>query len=142
MHSNNRFGLLSLVCGITSSSLFFAFSYFSLLGRLKGGNILSMLDRLGFINKERGYVAELRAGSVFAIDDANALLWLTWLAFILVFAAVALALYAKREGESTLYIAAGFIVATVGVGLVYPAIMLLIQVVGMLVFIRINSYIK
>jgi hypothetical protein len=139
MRSNIRFGLLSTICGIASSGLFFVLAYFSRLSPLKGGKILQAFERFGLLSKERQYFSEFREGSVFSIDDANAILWLTWLAFALALIAIALALYAETKRESTLYIGVGFLVATVSVGLRYPLTMLFMQIMGMLAFQRIRN---
>lgn len=139
MTSNTRFGFLSSICGMASSCLFFVLAYFSYLSPLKGGRILHAFERLGLVSKERQYFSEFREGSVFSIDDANAILWLTWLASTLALIAITLALYAEAEGESTLYIGVGFLVATVSLGLSYPLAMLFIQILGMMAFKHIRS---
>lgn len=123
-------GKLSFACAFTACALFLALSYVNRKGVLFAGNILNTLDQLGLVRQEKSYLAELKPSSVFALNDANAVMWFTWLAFILAALGVVLALYADHKRESTLYASAGFIVATLGVGVLYPWIMVTAQAAG------------
>ena len=132
MRTGRRFGFLSLLCGTVACGLFIALAYFSRLPQLRGGYLLKVFDQLGWVSKERSYIVELKASSIFALNDANAVLWLTWIGFLIAFFAVALALYAEYRHEATLCLSSGFIVATAGLWLQHPLLMLVIQAVGAL----------
>ncbi|CAN7316293.1 hypothetical protein [Polaromonas sp. LjRoot131] len=132
------FGKLSFACAFTAFALFFALSCINRIGVLFGGNILRALNQLGLVRQEKTYLAELKPSSIFALNDANAVLWFTCLAFILAGLGIALALHANYKHESTLYASAGFIVATLGVGLLYPWAMVLTQALGVIALISIR----
>lgn len=127
LDTDDRFGKLSLACGVCACMLFLVLAYVARLGVLYGGNLLRALDYVGWVRTQRTYIVELRASTVFSLNDANLVIWLTWLAFLLVLAAIAAALYARHNHEPTLYAAAGVTAATVGVGLLQPVAMLLFQ---------------
>ncbi len=132
------FGKLSLACAFTAFALFLALSCVNRMGVLFGGNILKALNQLGLVRQEKTYLAELKPSSIFALNDANAVLWFTCLAFILAGLGITLALHANYKRESTLYASAGFIVATLGVGLLYPWAMVLTQALGVIGLISIR----
>ncbi|WP_411886807.1 hypothetical protein [Polaromonas sp. YR568] len=133
------FGKLSFAGALIACALFLVVSYINRFGVLFGGNILRMLDQLGLVRKERSYLAELKPSTVFALNDANAVLWFTWLAFIFAGLGVVLALYADYKRESTLYASAGFMVATLGIGLLHPLLMVAVQATGAVSLIAIRG---
>ena len=133
-------GKRSFACAFIACALFLALSYVNRKGVLFAGNILNTLDQLGLVRQEKSYLAELKPSSVFALNDANAVIWFTWLAFILAALGVVLALYADHKRESTLYASAGFIVATLGVGVIYPWIMVMAQAAGVIALIAIRKH--
>jgi hypothetical protein len=133
----HRFGMFSLVCGASACLLFLSLAYLGRLGQLVGGNILTALDRLGLVSHERTYIVEMKSSSVFSLNDANAVIWITWLACVLGIAAVALAFFAEYKRESTLYLSAGFVVATASSALLSPLAMLLVQTIGAIAIIGI-----
>jgi hypothetical protein len=139
MREGHKFGWASLVCGAVTGVLFFVSAYLSRFGRPRTGYILQFLDRIGVVNKERSYIVELKASSIFSLNDVNAIAWLTWCAVVLAIAAVVLALYAEYEGETTLNLSAGFLIATISIGLLYPLAMLLVQVFGVLVLFYVRT---
>lgn len=134
------FGKWSFACGILACLAFFAVSYIIRAGLLLGGKVLSAMNQLGMVRHERSYIAELTPNGVFAVNDANAVVWLTCLAFILAALGVGLALYAEYKRESTLYASAGFMVATLGIGLLYPLVMVAVQAAGAVALIVIRQY--
>lgn len=119
-HVGSRFGLRSLLCGVIACLLFAALSHLARLGQLAGGNILRAFDQFGLVSKERTYIVEMKASSVFALNDGNAIIWLTWIAFALALLAIAFALYAEHKREATLYPSSGFIVGAMSLGLMHP----------------------
>lgn len=133
------FGKSSFACALIACALFLVVSHANRMGVLFGGNILRALNQLGMVQKERSDVAELKPSSLFALNDANAVLWFTWLAFILAGLSIALALYANHKRESTLYASAGFILATLGIGLIYPWVMVTVQAAGAIALIAIRK---
>lgn len=108
------------------------------MGVLFGGNILRALNQLGLVRQEKTYLAELKPSSIFSLNDANPVLWFTCLALILAGLGIALAFHANYKRESTLYASAGFIVATLGVGLLYPWAMVTTQALGVIALISIR----
>ena len=144
MRTGKRFGLMAFSCGVSSCILFAGLLHVSRLGIIVGGVLLGFFDKLGFVSHEPQQFAEWKSSSVFSLNDANVILWLTWLAFASAFAAIFFALMAERKREDTLYLGAGFIIATIGIGLLYPMVMLASQAAGALVlgFIRRRSAIQ
>lgn len=98
-----------------------------------GGNILNMLDRMGLVRQERNYIIEMKPSGVFSLNDANAVMWMSWLACLLVSAAVAFAFFAEYKREATLYLSAGFVVSTTGLAMFSPLGMFWVQIVGVVV---------
>jgi hypothetical protein len=135
----HKFGWASLVCGVVTSVLFFVLAYLPRLGQRRTGFILQLLDQIGVVNKERSYIVELKASSIFSLNDANAIVWLTWCTFVIAIAAVVLALYAEYKSEATLNSSAGFAIATISIALLYPLAMLLVQLTGVLVLLHIRT---
>lgn len=129
----------SLLCGISACFLFLSVAY---VGRLRelvvGGYLLRALDWLGLVREERTYLVELKPSSIFSLNDSNAFMWMIALACLFACAAAAFALVAEYKRESTLYLSAGFIVATVGAGLVSPLGMVIAQALGVLSVIEIR----
>jgi len=133
------FGKLSFACAFISCTLFTILLHIKRIGVLFGGNILKTLDRLGLVRQEGNHLAEIKPSSIFALNDANAVLWFTWIALVLAELSVLLALYADYKREPTLYASAGFVVATLGVGLLYPGIMVVAQAVGIIVLLSMRK---
>lgn len=134
-------GKLSFASALVACSLFLAlWCVHRAGGVLFGGKLLNALNRLGMVRQERSYIAEFRPSGVFALNDSNAVVWLTWFAFILAGLGLVLALYADCKREPTLYPSAGFIVATLGIGLLYPLIMVATQAAGAIALIGIRKH--
>lgn len=118
--------------------VFYEVAELSQLNPLAAGKVLWFFDYLGLVNHQRTYLAELKPGSVFAFNDASAILFLKWLAIDLVILATTLALYAEHRRESTLYLSAGFILGSASLAFVYPLAMVAVQLVGSGVLIAIR----
>lgn len=135
----HRFGLISLLCGVSACFVFLSVAH---VGRLRelvvGGYLLGALDWLGLVREERTYLVEMKPSSIFSLNDSNAFVWMTFLACLLACAAATLALVAEYKRESTLYLSAGFIVATAGAGLISPLGMVIAQALGVLAIIEIR----
>jgi hypothetical protein len=130
MRIGTRFGILSLVCAIAACCMCVVLSYIASFGVLRGGVVLKVMGRIGLVRSQRSYIAELKPVGIFTLDDVNVMYWLTGVAFLITLLAVVLALFAEYKCESTLYFAAGFIVATVGIGLLQPLVMVIVQILG------------
>lgn len=134
-------GKLSFASALVAFSLFLAlWCVHRAGGVLFGGKLLNALNRLGMVRQERSYIAELRPSSVFALNDANAVIWLTCLTFILAGLGLVLALCSEYKRESTLYASTGFIVATLGIGLLYPLVMVTTQTAGAIALVGIRKH--
>ncbi len=130
IRNGNRFGLFSLACGLLACVAFAALSRIDRLHQIKGGNLLAVFNWLGLVKEERSYIVEMKPSSVLALNDANAVLWLGWLACACVFANAVLSLHAESRREETLYLAAGFAIATAGIGFLNPLAMVAVQLMG------------
>jgi hypothetical protein len=137
---SNSFGKSSFACAAIACVLFLALWYVDRAGfALMGGKLLNALNQLGLVRQERSYLAELRPVGFFSVNDTNAVVWLTCIAFIFSALGMVLALYADYRRESTRYASAGFIVATIGIGLVYPMAMVAAQAAGAIALIAIRQ---
>jgi hypothetical protein len=133
-----RHGLLTLQCGVVAFLRFCFLAHRRRLGQLVGGKLLSVLDSIGLVRQQRSYIVEMKPRSILSLDDANEIVWMTWLACMLTGASIVLALLAEYRRESTLYLSAGFMVATAGAGLVSPFGMLVLRIVGFLALVIIR----
>jgi hypothetical protein len=134
----NRFGIFSLGCGVFACLLFFCLAHFERVGRLIGGNLLKAIDWMGWVSQQRNYIVEMKPSSIFSLNDASAIVWITWFACFLTFTAVSLALFAEYKHEFTLYLSAGFVVATASIGLLSPLAMVAVQAIGIVALTRIR----
>jgi hypothetical protein len=130
VRTGNRHGVISLGCGVPACLLFLCLAYIGRLGPLIGGNILKAIDWMGLVSQKRSYIIEMKPSSIFALNDANAVVWMTWLACVLTIAAVLFALLAEYEHEHTLYLSVGMVVATTGLGLLSPFGIVAVQAIG------------
>ena len=139
MRSGTQTRKTSLVCGSIACLLFTWVSHTTQLGFLYGGNMLGVLDRIGLVHTERSYIVEIKTNSLFALNDVNFFVWLTWLAYLLALMNVCLAIYAESKREVTLYIGAGFVTATVGICLLQPLLMLITWGIGTVILFSIRN---
>jgi hypothetical protein len=138
VRTGNRYGIISLGCGVSACLLFLCLAYISRLGPLIGGNVLKAIDWMGLVSQKRSYIVEMKPSSIFALNDANAVVWMTWLACVLTITAVSFALLAEYEKELTLYLSVGAVVATTSLGLLSPFGMVMLQAIGVLALCRIR----
>ena len=130
--AEKKLGPLCLSFAVVACIALAALSYIKSLGVLRGGVILSLLDALGLVRDKPSPIAVMTVNSYLSFDDANAVLWLAWLAYSLVLIAVAHAFHAEWQGERSVYSAASFVVATMGICLLSVPILLTIYLAGLL----------
>jgi hypothetical protein len=133
-----RFPIVSLVFGTMSLGCFLWLAFILRYRMPASGHLLQFISDLGLVRSGPSYIAELKAVSVFSLDDSNAILWLHWYAFTSAVVAAVSALLSEWKRESSPYAAAGFISGTSGMWLVAPFAGFSSQILGavLLTFIR------
>jgi hypothetical protein len=101
-------------------------------GGSSGGVLLRVFDKLGWLREPASWAAELKPVDMFSANDANALLWLSGVAGLFILASVLWSIKAELVDEDSLYVGAGFIVATTAIGLFDRGLMLFVQLLGAL----------
>jgi hypothetical protein len=122
--------IAALCCGLGALGAFVVLAYVARYAFHFNGFVLQFFENVGLVNSGPSYISELKQATVFSFDDKNAVLWLQVIAFALALAGAWFALWAEWNREPTTYSSAGFILATVGIWLLYPAVGLAVQLVG------------
>jgi hypothetical protein len=130
--------VFSFALGLLALATFLAVAYAALYAFHLNGFVLRLFASLGMVNTGPSYISELKPVTIFSFNDDNAMLWLQAFAFALAVLASGFAFWAEKKGEPTTYSSAGFVLATVGIWLIYPWVGLGAQLIGAIVLMRIR----
>jgi hypothetical protein len=122
--------ILAFSLSLLALIAFLVFAYVARYAFHLNGFVLQFFSNVGLVNTGPSYISELKPVNIFSFDDENAMLWLQVIAFALAALASGFAFWAEWKGEPTTYSSAGFVLATLGIWLLYPLVGLGAQLIG------------
>jgi hypothetical protein len=125
-----RLSVASFFAGMTAAGMAATAAYAHSVN-YNTGMSLNWLTKMGLVTQpSTGGEASITETSIFAINDENALVFLTSLAIVLAVAAMALALVAEYRREPTLYLSAGYLCGALALLIFKPVIGFACMVAG------------
>jgi len=110
MRTRNHFGHVAIVLGGIAILLVVGAKHAESFLGTASAEVLRWANQLGLVKAVTpGSVAELKRPGLLSLTDETAVAILLWLGAYLAVSAIALALWAERRGESSLYLGAGVI---------------------------------
>jgi hypothetical protein len=122
--------LVSFLVGAVAAAMAATAAYLRSVHVPGSGASLNWLTKMGLVKQPSAGEASLTEASIFAVNDENALVFLTSLALVLAATAMVIALIAELRREPTLYLSAGFICGAVAILLFKLLIGLATMMVG------------
>ena len=110
MSSKPSFGLSSIACGCLALLFTLVASYWTTFINLGEGRLLALMERLGLVRQPAQYsFNSIDSPGWLSFTDEKALTLLYTSGAMLAVLAIALAVFAERRRESSLYLSAGLI---------------------------------
>jgi len=132
--SSRRVSLVSFLVGGFAIGLAATVSYVKQL-QLPTSTSLDWLTRMGIARHSRTSEPSITELSVFAVNDENALVFLTGLAIVLAVVAMIMAVIAEYRNEPTLYLAGGYVCGALAVVVFKPVFGLAAMMAGIAAFL-------
>jgi hypothetical protein len=110
MRQRNHFGRVAIVLGVVAMFLAVVAKHAESFRGTASAEVLRWANRMGLVKDLLpGSVAELKRPGLLSLTDETAVVVLLWIGVYLSVSAIALALWAERRGENSLYLGTGLI---------------------------------